>query len=216
MSSPWFSLAIGLVMACMYGCKDRDHGPTPTPLDKTSAQSLGQQVYVASEPGVKTEAYVAAHRIGNDEFEQFFYVYRVYRESFKYVREVVDALTSAEALFGAGQLSGDCEDFAVGLLAITRVFDLSARVVFGDDEQGDGHAYLQVLVASNDVQSKDGVGRRLAELGTNVTGIETDHDGAWLTLETFPPGAALFSSERRRILVFSTGQVDVRLSSATK
>ena len=181
------------------GCRRND----AVPLDKSSPERLARQIWDGSAPGDRARRFAAVVG-GRDRLDRFIRSYEAYLSNFDYVADRDDELTPAETLFAGARLAGDCEDFAVGLLALARVQGASARVILGDDGRGFGHVYAQVLVAATG-EATAGVTRRLASYGTTASAFESDSRGMWLTLETFPPGAKAFHGEVHRLVVYGDG-----------
>ncbi|WP_299681142.1 transglutaminase-like domain-containing protein [uncultured Dokdonia sp.] len=89
-----------------------------------------------------------------------------------------DTWRSAEATISLkykGIYSGDCDDFAILMASFARQIGLEARIVAAFDDNGNGHAFSEILVPENDFSNPL----------LNSKDYRVDDQGKWISLDWF-------------------------------
>lgn len=89
-----------------------------------------------------------------------------------------DTWRSAEATLSlkySGQYSGDCDDFAILIASFARQIGLKSRMVGGYESNGNGHAFAEFLIPTNEINNNKLYGKD----------IRKTNEGKWVSLDWF-------------------------------
>lgn len=89
-----------------------------------------------------------------------------------------DTWRSAEATLSLkynDQYSGDCDDFAILMASFARQIGLKSRMIGGFERNGNGHAFAEFLVPTNEINNNKLYGKD----------IRNTNEGKWVSLDWF-------------------------------
>lgn len=136
---------VGLVVL-MTGCRNED-----------SLEAYAEKLGTASRPGHYTQRFVAPFL---DQSPQYYLVksFQKLSSRWQHVEETneQDNVQCAETMFENDFYGGDCEDFAVCMMAICRYRGLNARYGLGKSVKDStrGHVWVEVAISPSDELDK--------------------------------------------------------------
>ena len=177
-------------------------------LDKQNINKFHSQIIEAGQPDSFVRIWLSVFDTIKNPSIRMEYIYKKYVSSFHYLRDIGDdKVLPAEQLFSYQNFSGDCDDFAIGLYAISKALDYNGRLCFVQYENKKGHVFFQLRLCHKD-QIDDF--RLLPSIVGNpfFSYYECDDTYCWLTLENgYPPKKGTSMPIIHEIQITTSGEI---------